>query len=102
MSSLSRLRESSLTSAVESGLSEGDRIVLESPHGKVSGIVASDPSLRDGLVSMAHAYGGLPDEDSDIAAIGSSTSLLVSTEDSYDRYSGIPRMSCVPVKVSAA
>lgn len=84
------------------GLSEGDRIVLESPHGKVSGIVASDPSLRDGLVSMAHAYGGLPDEDSDIAAIGSSTSLLVSTEDSYDRYSGIPRMSCVPVKVSAA
>ena len=83
-------------------LEEGELVEIFSPHGKILGIVNADKNLKAGLLSMAHAYGVLPkDENSDIAfEQGSNTSRLVSVDDSYDKFSGIPRMSAVPVFIT--
>ncbi len=83
------------------GLEDGDRIRIRSPHGEITGIATADKTLKRGILSMAHAYGDgsdLPSPQS-LFTNGSSTSQLVSTEDSYDRFSGIPRMSAVPVNI---
>jgi anaerobic selenocysteine-containing dehydrogenase len=84
------------------GVRPGDPVTIRSAHGSICAFVALDESLRRGLVSISHAFGGLPDEDEDPRQVGSNTSLLTSVEDDYDRYSGIPRMSAVPVRVDPA
>ncbi len=81
------------------GLRAGNRVQIRSPHGVITGIVQPDETLRRGLVSMTHSYGDLPKLGLDVAQHGSNTSALTSVEDDYDRFSGIPRMSAVPVDV---
>jgi anaerobic selenocysteine-containing dehydrogenase len=81
------------------GLAPGDVAELSSRHGAVRAIVQPDDSLRPGLVSMTHAFGDLPRERADFRLVGSSASQLTSVEDDFDRYSGIPRMSALPLKV---
>ena len=83
------------------GLAEGDQIVLESRHGSLPAIVAVDDGLREDVISMSHAFGDLPSEGRDIRKVGSNTGVLISVEDDYDRISGIPRMSAVPVRVAS-
>jgi anaerobic selenocysteine-containing dehydrogenase len=79
-------------------LSSGDDVRIESPHGAVPAVVEADESLRRGLVSMSHAFGDLP--GADVRRVGANTGALISVEDDFDRYSGIPRMSAVPVRVA--
>jgi anaerobic selenocysteine-containing dehydrogenase len=83
----------------ELGLTSGDVVRISSRHGWIHGIVEADDTLRRGLVSMSHAFGDLPKSNADFRLVGSNTSQLTSVEDDYDRYSGIPRMSGVPVQV---
>ncbi|MGE0384329.1 MAG: hypothetical protein AB7Q97_06320 [Gammaproteobacteria bacterium] len=49
---------------------------------------------------MTHAFCDLPALGADFRRHGSNTSQLTSVEEDYDRWSGIPRMSAVPVRVS--
>jgi len=82
------------------GLQSGDVIELASRHGAIPAVIEADDTLRRGLVSMTHAYGDLPKHIADFLRIGSNTSLLTSVYDDYDRYSGMPRMSGLPVSVT--
>jgi hypothetical protein len=66
---------------------------------QITCVVDTDPSLRRGLVSMAHAFGGLPEEDDRFRELGSSTSRLLVNDAGFERYSGQPRMSAVPVEI---
>lgn len=84
------------------GLYEGNLVVLTSPHGSIKSIIAIDPALRQGVVSITHAFGDLPDSAENLLEQGSNTSLLTSVEDDYDPFSGIPRMSAVPINVERA
>jgi anaerobic selenocysteine-containing dehydrogenase len=83
----------------EIGVVSGDVVKITSPHGWVYGIVEADNTVRRGLVSMSHSFGDLPREGADFRLVGSNTSQLTNCADDYDRYSGIPRMSGVPVQV---
>ena len=83
------------------GVVGGDTVELASPRGAIRAIVKSAPDVRQGTVSMAHAWGGLPDVDGDLAVVGSTTSMLVDTESGYDPFTGIPVMSAIPVQVRA-
>ncbi len=84
----------------ELGLATGDQVTLTSAHGEITAIVAEDPTLRRGLVSMAHAFGPAPGHDTDLVRDGASTARLISVEDGYDPISGIPRMSGVPLRIA--
>ncbi len=83
----------------ELGLTRGDVVELRSPHAAILGVVEADPALRRGLVSMSHAFGDVPERDGEVRRIGSSTGRLTPVDRDYDRYTGQPRMSNIPVEV---
>jgi len=82
------------------GLHPGDIVEIRSPFGAILGVVGADSNVREGLVSMSHAFGGVPEEDDRVREIGGPTARLSSVEHDYDRHSGQPRMSDIPVMVS--
>ena len=81
------------------GLESGDAVEIESAEGRVIGIVEPDPSVRRGVISMAHAWGGAPGEDGDLRRIGSNTGRLSSVAGRLDPRSGQPLMSAIPVNL---
>jgi anaerobic selenocysteine-containing dehydrogenase len=81
------------------GLAAGDTVEIASGYERILGIVEPDPSLRAGVVSMAHAFGGSPGEESRVRELGSNTGALTPVDRDYDPISGIPVMSAIPVNV---
>jgi anaerobic selenocysteine-containing dehydrogenase len=85
------------------GLASGDLIEIASASGAILGIVEPDATLRTGIVSMVHSFGGLPGkQDKEIRERGTNTGRLLRVDDGMDRYTGQPRMSNVPVRVQPA
>jgi anaerobic selenocysteine-containing dehydrogenase len=85
------------------GLAPGDVVEIASEHAAILGVVEADPTLRPGLVSMSHAFGDAPgggDATEVVRSVGSNTGALTSVERDYDRFSGLPRMSDIPVRVA--
>ena len=80
----------------------GALVQLTSPHGSVLAIVDADPTLRRGVVSMTHAYGDVLRGDAAVRESGTNTSRLTAVAVDYDRITGMPRMSNVPVAIAAA
>lgn len=81
------------------GIAPGETIEIASEHASILGVAERAPELRRGLISMAHCFGDAPEHDSAFREIGSNTGRLVSNEREFDPYSGIPRMSAIPVEV---
>lgn len=81
------------------GLAEGDVVRIVSARASIVALVESDKTLRRGLISMSHSYGGSPDEDDRFAELGAPTGRLIDQDAAYDRYSGQPRMSNIPVRI---
>jgi anaerobic selenocysteine-containing dehydrogenase len=84
------------------GLADGDVVEIASPHASILGIVASAPDVREGAISMAHAFGDAPEHDHALRELGSNTGRLIPVDREYDPYSGLPRMSAIPVDVRPA
>jgi anaerobic selenocysteine-containing dehydrogenase len=82
------------------GLSIGSRVMIRSPYGFVHAIVENDDSVRPGIVSITHGFGGNPGEDDDPAAMGCNVGRLTSSEAEFDPITGIPRMGALPVAIS--
>ncbi|MBA6413068.1 molybdopterin-dependent oxidoreductase [Parahaliea sp. F7430] len=80
-------------------LNNGMGISLSSEHGTISAVVKADKNLRRGVISMSHGWGGLPEQDQAFRDIGSNTGKLISNDSHYERYTGLPRMSNIPVAV---
>lgn len=83
------------------GVSDGGRVELSSPTGTIRAMVKSSVDVRSGVVSIAHAWGGIPDSPEDLATLGSTTAALIDTESGYDAFTGMPVMSAIPVAVRA-
>ncbi len=85
----------------ELGLQSGQAVRIESQRAAITGIVEADKNLRRGLVSMSHCWGDTPEHDDQYAQIGGNTGRLSSVEHDYEVYTGMPRMSNIPVRLSA-
>jgi anaerobic selenocysteine-containing dehydrogenase len=81
------------------GLENGDLAEISSSRASIPAVVMADPDLRQGTVSMTHAFGDTPEHDDKVREIGSSTSRLLWNDRVYEPYSGQPLMSNVPVNV---
>jgi anaerobic selenocysteine-containing dehydrogenase len=81
------------------GLHAGDVVEIASAHAKIFGVVEEADDIRPGVVSMAHAFGDAPTEDHKVFSIGSNTGRLTSVETDFDRRTGMPMMSAIPVSV---
>lgn len=86
----------------ELGIEAGTLVEISSERAAITAVAAPAPELRRGVVSMSHCFGRAPGEDEDPRVDGGNTSRLASTDRDYDPYTGIPRMSTVPVNVRAA
>lgn len=84
------------------GLARGDPIRVTSAHGEIETIAWPDRGLRRGLVSICHCWGEGLDEKGDVRKTGSNVGLLISVSVDCARFSGIPLMSALPVKVARA
>ncbi|MGE2729946.1 molybdopterin-containing oxidoreductase family protein [Mycolicibacterium vaccae] len=88
--------------ATRLGVGADDVVRIASPRASVLAVVSLDESVRPGVVSMSHAYGN-PSPDVDTPwQDGSSTARLADVTIDFDRYSGQPRMSAIPVTVTPA
>ena len=81
------------------GLVDGDVVEIHSKRAAVLAVVAADPTLRRGIVSCAHSWGDAPGFDDDVRSGGTNTNRLISNDEVFDEWSGIPVMSDVPVAV---
>jgi anaerobic selenocysteine-containing dehydrogenase len=81
------------------GVAPGEVVRINSDHASILGVVEAEPELRRGVISMAHAFGDAPEHDAELLQIGSNTGRLIPVERDYDPYTGIPRMSAIPVDV---
>jgi anaerobic selenocysteine-containing dehydrogenase len=81
------------------GLSAGDIVTIESGRGAIRAVVQPEAGVRPGCISMTHAWGGNPGRDEDPFLLGSNTGRLTAIDQDYDRYTGIPRMSNIPVAI---
>jgi anaerobic selenocysteine-containing dehydrogenase len=84
----------------DAGVNEGDRVRITTPHDGIVAMVEADDTLRPGVVAIAHAFGGLVDEDDRYTELGANTGRLVRTDEDYDPISGMPRMGNIPVAIS--
>ena len=81
---------------------DGDIINISSLRATIACIVKSAPDVRQGCISISHAWGANPDEHSDPASCGSNTGKLCETDRVFDLRTGIPLMSAVPVRIESA
>lgn len=82
------------------GLADGDVIELASARAAIRVTVQGEAGVRPGCISMTHAWGANPGHDD--PARGANTGRLTDVERDFDPYSGIPRMSGIPVRVRAS
>ena len=76
----------------------GDKVQLMTRHNTIPATADMDEALKPGVVAAVHCYGDkLADRDQtqDISHLN----MLLSNEGDNDNFSGIPRMSDVPVKI---
>ena len=81
------------------GLAPRDMVEIRSRRATIRGVLEADAAVRPGCISMSHGFGGVPGDDDQVLAIGSSTARLLDRDDVLERYSAQPRMSGIPVAV---
>ncbi len=81
------------------GLEDEAAVRIESPHGVMPARVMADATVRSGVISVSHGFGGLPDQI-DYDGEGANTNLLISTRSDRATINAMPRMSGIPVTVS--
>ncbi len=79
------------------GLADGERIRIVSPHDSLFAMVKADATVRGGVVSMSHCWGGFPDDEDEQSGRYSATSRLVSAEWAAESINRMPVMSAIPV-----
>ncbi|WP_235538502.1 molybdopterin-dependent oxidoreductase [Sphingomonas sp. Root710] len=81
------------------GIADGDLVEISSSRSAIPAVAMTDDELRPGTVSMAQCFGDTPEFDDRVREIGSCTNRLLWNDRVYERYSGQPLMSNVPVNV---
>lgn len=81
------------------GLEDGAECWVVSDNARIPAIVSADETLKRGVVTMTHGYGGLAGEAVDYREQGASVSLLVSLDRDCEPLQAMPRMSGIPVRV---
>ncbi|MDZ7676707.1 MAG: molybdopterin dinucleotide binding domain-containing protein [Acidimicrobiales bacterium] len=83
-------------------LQPGDLIELRSDHGVVGAVVQPDDTLRRGVVSMTHCFGGEPGVEDDLRPVRDQSGAAPSLSEGRQDISLMPHMTAVPVSIEAA
>jgi len=80
----------------------GVLVEITSDHGSVGAIVQPDTTLRPGVVSMTHCFGGEPGLEEDPHRFGTNPTRLLSLQTELQPISLMPLMTAVPVTLTQA
>lgn len=80
-------------------LADGDLVHIHSPYASIKAIVRADDSLRPGVVAMSHNFGGISSDADKVRTEGSSVNQLIDGGAVFDPYTGMPKMSAIPVRL---
>jgi anaerobic selenocysteine-containing dehydrogenase len=83
------------------GLQSGDRVEIESPHGRVEAIVHASDDVAPDVVALAFGWGD-PLDPRGVEAKGCNVQRLIRADEAYDAVTGLARQSAIPVNVSAS
>jgi anaerobic selenocysteine-containing dehydrogenase len=83
------------------GTRSGGLVTIRSDNGTIAARVESDETVRRGVVSMSHGWGGLPDDDEGDGPRGASVNRLISDKCNSQILNAMPRMTAVPVTITA-
>ena len=83
------------------GLEDGQPVEVESARAMISCVARSDETVRPGCASIPHSWGTNPDENEDPLGAGGNTGRLTDNEVHYDKRTGIPLMSSIPINIRA-
>lgn len=83
------------------GLEDGQQIEVESARAFISCVARVDDTVRRGCVSLPHSWGTNPDEQEDALGEGGNTGRLSFNDRDFDKRTGIPLMSSIPIRVRA-
>jgi anaerobic selenocysteine-containing dehydrogenase len=81
------------------GMADGDWAHIVSDNGRIPAIVRADATLKPGVVSMTHGFGGMPGEPEDYLRQGANIAPLISLARDCEPLQAMPRMSGVPVRI---
>jgi len=81
-------------------ITPGDLVTITSDLSSIPAVIEADDSMRRGVVAMWFGFGRRPDTDDLVREVGTNANRLVASDAVYDRYTGQPRMSNVPVKIA--
>jgi anaerobic selenocysteine-containing dehydrogenase len=81
------------------GVADGDLVLIESPHGSITGVAIGAADVKPGVVSMSHSWGGASTDD-DVRNDGVPTNRLVTNDHGYDAITGMAVQSAIPVRVT--
>lgn len=81
------------------GICDGDGVDIVSTHGSIPAVAEADATLRRGLVSMAFGHGPARPGAESFREQGSNINWLIPDDTDFERHSGQPRMSDVPVTI---
>jgi anaerobic selenocysteine-containing dehydrogenase len=82
------------------GVADGAAVRIASGCGEVVAYAQSDPSLRRGVIAMAHMWGAADMAGDPLGATGAFTGRLVSLDADCETINHMPRQSAIPVNVT--
>ena len=80
------------------GVEEGCLVKITSPTGSLIGVASASTSIKLGVVSMAHSWGGSVTDES-VRENGSPTNRLCTLASGYDHLNGMAVQSAIPISV---
>lgn len=81
------------------GIHTGELVEIKGAYGMLVGVVEAAKDVKRGVISMAHAWGDIPGNWGDVREKGASTNRLIDDHKTYDKITGQPRMTAIPVNL---
>jgi anaerobic selenocysteine-containing dehydrogenase len=85
----------------ELDIADGDLVRITSPSGRVVGVAEGSDTIKRGVISMSHSWGGST-TDEDVRNQGTPTNRLCTVDSGYDPINGMAIQSAIPVAVVKA
>jgi len=85
----------------ELDIADGDLVRITSPSGRVVGVAEGSETIKRGVISMSHSWGGST-TDEDVRNQGTPTNRLCTVDSGYDPINGMAIQSAIPVAVVKA
>ena len=81
------------------GIRDGQIIRIRSQQSGIECVTYPEDGIKEGCVSVPHAWGTTPDEADDPLGSGGNTGRLCEVEKTFDQITGQPIMSAIPVHI---